>query len=91
DCTDAPQVTAYPSSPAIVGAASWIKDEAPQVADYFSKVGLSNAQISALLVYGDENKADAAATAENFLKTEEAVWTKWVPADVAEKVKASLG
>jgi glycine betaine/proline transport system substrate-binding protein len=91
ECTDAPQVTAYPSSPAIVGAASWIKDEAPQVAEYFSKVGLTNAQISALLVYGDENKADAAATAENFLKTEEAVWTQWVPADVAEKVKASLG
>jgi glycine betaine/proline transport system substrate-binding protein len=91
DCTDAPQVTAYPSSPAIVGAASWVKDEAPQIADYFSKVGLTNAQISALLVYGDENKADAAATAENFLKTEEAVWTEWVPADVAEKVKASLG
>lgn len=91
ECTEPPQVTAYPSSPAIVGAASWIKDEAPQVADYFSKVGLSNAQISALLVYGDENKADAAATAENFLKTEEAVWTQWVPADVAEKVKASLG
>ena len=35
-------------------AASWIKDEAPQIADYFSKVGLTNAQISALLVYGDE-------------------------------------
>jgi glycine betaine/proline transport system substrate-binding protein len=91
ECTDAPQVTAYPSSPAIVGAASWIKDEAPQIAEYFTKVGLTNAQISALLVYGDENKADAAATAENFLKTEEAVWTEWVPADVAEKVKASLG
>lgn len=90
ECTDAPQVTAYPSSPAIVGAASWIKDEAPQIAEYFSKVGLTNAQISALLVYGDENKADAEATALNFLKTEEDLWTTWVPADVAEKVKASL-
>jgi len=84
-------VTAYPSSPAVVGAAAWIKEEAPNVADYFSKVGLSNAQISKLLVYGDENKADAAATAENFLKTEQEVWTKWVPADVADKVKATLG
>ena len=91
DCTDEPGVTAYPSSPAVVGAAAWVKDEAPVVADYLSKVGLSNAQISKLLVYGDENKADAADTAENFLKTEQDTWTQWVPADVAEKVKASLG
>ncbi|AKR55423.1 hypothetical protein XM25_06305 [Devosia sp. H5989] len=91
DCADPAGVTAYPSSPAVVGAAAWIKEEAPNVADYFSKVGLSNAQISKLLVYGDENKADAAATAENFLKTEQDVWTKWVPADVADKVKATLG
>jgi len=90
DCTGEPGKTAYPSSPAIVGAAAWIGEEAPVVAEYFSKVGLSNEQISKLLVYGDENKADAAATAENFLKTEEDVWAGWVPADVAEKVRASL-
>ena len=91
DCTDEPGVTAYPSSPAVVGAAAWVKSDAPVVADYLSKVGLSNAQISKLLVYGDENKADAADTAANFLKTEQDTWTQWVPADVAEKVMASLG
>lgn len=89
ECEQPAGKTAYPSSPAVIGAAKWITD-APAVADYFSKVGLSNAQISALLVYGDENKADAAATAENFLKTEEDTWTKWVPAEVADKVRASL-
>lgn len=83
--------TAYPSSPAVVGAAAWLPEEAPAVADYFSKVGLTNAEISELLIYGDENQADAAATAENFLKTKEDLWTKWVPAGVAEKVKANLG
>jgi glycine betaine/proline transport system substrate-binding protein len=67
-----------------------VQEEAPAVADYFSKVGLSNAEISELLVYGDENQADAAATAQNFLKTKEDLWTSWVPADVAERVKASL-
>lgn len=90
DCASARGITAYPSSPAIVGAAAWVKKDAPVVADYFSKVGLTNSQISALLVYGDENKADAAATAKNFLKTEEAIWTKWVPADVADKVRAAV-
>ena len=91
DCTEPAGVTAYPSSPAVVGAASWIQEEAPVVAEYFSKVGLTNAQISELLVYGDENQADAEATAENFLKTKQDVWTSWVPEDVAEKVLAAIG
>ena len=91
ECEDPPGKTAYPSSPAVVGAAAWVQEEAPEVAAYFSKVGLTNAEISELLVYGDENQADAAATAENFLRTKQDVWTGWVPADVAEKVLASLG
>jgi glycine betaine/proline transport system substrate-binding protein len=91
DCDEPAGVTAYPSSPAVVGAAAWIQEEAPVVAEYFSKVGLSNAEISELLVYGDENQADAEATAENFLLTKQDVWTNWVPAEVAEKVLAALG
>ena len=90
DCDEPAGVTAYPSSPAIVGAAAWLQEEAPAVAEYFSKVGLSNAEISELLVYGEENQADAAATAENFLKTKEDLWTAWVSAEVADKIKASL-
>jgi glycine betaine/proline transport system substrate-binding protein len=90
DCDEPPGKTAYPSSPAVVGAAAWVKQEAPAIAEYFTKVGLTNDQISKLLVYGDENKADAEATAMNFLKTEEDVWTTWVPASVAEKVAASI-
>ena len=90
DCTEPPGITAYPSSPAIVGAASWLPKEAPGIAAYLAKAGLSNAQISSLLVYGDENKADAAETARNFLKTEEKVWASWVPAEVAKKVHAFL-
>lgn len=90
NCDEPAGITAYPSSPAVVGAAAWIKDEAPAVAEYFTKVGLTNAEISELLVYGDENKADAAETAENFLKTKQDLWTGWVSPEVAEKVKASL-
>ena len=44
-----------------------------------------------LLVYGDENQADAEETAENFLATKQDVWTEWVPAEVAEKVLAAIG
>jgi glycine betaine/proline transport system substrate-binding protein len=74
----------------VIGAASWLPEEAPEVAAYLAKAGLTNAQISKLLVYGDENNADAAETAENFLKTEQELWTGWVPAEIAEKVLATL-
>jgi glycine betaine/proline transport system substrate-binding protein len=90
DCDKPAGKTAYPSSPAVVGAAAWIEEEAPEVAEYFGKVGLTNDQISALLVYGDENNAGAEETARHFLATNEDVWTDWVPAEVVEKVKASL-
>lgn len=91
DCLEPAGVTAYPSSPAVIGTAAWLPEEAPEVADYLSKAGLTNAQISALLVYGEENMADAAETAENFLRTEQELWTSWVPEDVAERILASLG
>lgn len=90
DCTEPPGVSAYPSSPAVIGAAAWLPQEAPAVAAYLARAGLTNAQISKLLVYGEENKAGAAETAENFLRTEQELWTSWVPADVAGRVLSTL-
>jgi glycine betaine/proline transport system substrate-binding protein len=89
-CDEPARVTAWPSSPAVVGAASWIPEEAPNVAAYFENVGLTSQEISELLVYGDENMAGARETAENFLATREDIWTQWVSDDVAERVRASL-
>lgn len=90
DCTEPAGISAYPSSPAVLGAAAWLPQEAPEVAAYLAKAGLTNAQISTLLVYGEENKAGAAETAENFLRTEQELWTSWVPQDVAERVLSAL-
>jgi len=38
----------------------------------------------------DDNDWDTTQTAEWFLKNKESVWTQWVSAEVAEKVKAAL-
>ena len=89
-CDEPAVKTAWPSSPAIVGAASWIPEEAPVVAEYFSKVGMTSDEISQLLVYGDENQADARETAINFLETNEDRWTEWVDEETAERVRQSL-
>ena len=46
--------------------------------------------MNGMLVYMGDNQAGGADAAVEFLKKHEAVWTKWVPADVAAKVKAGL-
>jgi glycine betaine/proline transport system substrate-binding protein len=83
--------SAFPTPPVVIAAASWVSEEAPAVAEYLGKVRLTSQDVSLLLSWGDENQADAATTAENFLRTQEDVWTQWVPEDVAERVRASLG
>jgi len=46
--------------------------------------------MNSMLVYMKKNQADGGDTAIEFLKRHENVWTKWVPANVAKKIKASL-
>jgi len=46
--------------------------------------------MNGMLVYMGDNQAGGADAAVEFLTTQESVWTKWVSADVAAKVKASL-
>jgi len=46
--------------------------------------------MNGMLVYMGDNQAGGEDAAVEFLKKHEAVWTKWVPADVAAKVKAGL-
>ena len=48
------------------------------------------AVMNSLLVYMQDNKADGADAAVEFLRKHEEIWTKWVPANVVAKVKASL-
>ena len=59
------------------------------LAQFLTAYGSTSAATSAMLAYMRESKASAADAAVHFLKTSED-WTKWVPAEVADRVKASL-
>jgi glycine betaine/proline transport system substrate-binding protein len=89
DCPN-PEKTDFVVPDAVKAASSWLPQEAPAVAEYLGKVSLTTAEVGRMLVWGEDNKADAQAVAENFLKTEEGIWSKWVPPEVVEAVKASL-
>ena len=60
------------------------------VMSYMEKRSFNNATLSKMLAWKEENQAEADETAIHFLENNEDQWTKWVPADVAEKVKAAL-
>lgn len=89
DCAD-PQPTDFIVPDAVKAAAGWLPGAAPDVAEYLRKAVLDTPAVGRMLLWGEENKADAEATALNFLRTEPDVWTEWVPKDVAEKVKSAL-
>lgn len=82
--------TAYPVSKVIIGANKVFSEQAPQIAAFLRAYASTNAATSDALAYMRDNDAQPADAALNFLKTEEASWSKWVPADVAERVKSAL-
>jgi glycine betaine/proline transport system substrate-binding protein len=89
NCAD-PQVTGWAAGEVAVAVVSDLKSQAPDVAEFLSKMQVPNDGISAVLAWGDDNSATPEEVAVHFLKENEEIWTAWVPAEVAAKVKASL-
>lgn len=85
-----PQVTGWAVGEVAVAAVSSLKDEAPDVAEFLGKFQVPNAEIAAVLAWADDNGATTEETADYFFKTHPEIWTTWVPADVADKIKAGL-
>jgi len=60
------------------------------VLNYFNHRVYPGPIMNSMLVYMSDNQASGADAAIEFLLTQGSVWEKWVPADVAKKVKKSL-
>lgn len=64
-------------------------DVAPAIA-YLKGRGWTSDTVGGLMLWMTENQATGVEGAKYFLKTQPEIWTKWLPADVAAKVKAAL-
>jgi len=64
--------------------------KAPEVVDFLKNYHTNSAMVNAALSYMMENECDSRDAAIWFLKTREDVWTKWVPEEIAEKVKEAI-
>ena len=65
-------------------------EKSPEAFTYLSKRSWPNSVVNKVLAFMDKERARGEEAAEKFLKENEALWTKWVPADVAARVKAAL-
>ncbi|MFC2056759.1 glycine betaine ABC transporter substrate-binding protein [Chloroflexota bacterium] len=65
-------------------------DKAPDVADMFSKWELDTATLDEVLAYMNDTGGEPVDAAIWFLKNREAIWTKFVPDDVTQKVKDAV-
>jgi glycine betaine/proline transport system substrate-binding protein len=81
---------AYPPTQVNIAVNSAFLDRAPDAVEFFKSYGTTAAQNNKVLAYMRENEADTMTAALYFLQEFESVWTKWVPSEVASKVKAAL-
>jgi len=80
----------WPSVDLFVAVHKDFPDKAPDVVDMFSKWQLDTATLNEVLAYMLETEGEPADAAVWFLKNREAIWTEFVPADIAQKVKDAV-
>ena len=89
DCPD-PKVSGYTTMEVRTAITPRIAEMSNGAANYLKTRGWSNETVNTLLAWKDESQATGEDTAYHFLEENPDVWTKWVPADVAERVKGEL-
>jgi glycine betaine/proline transport system substrate-binding protein len=89
DCPD-PKPNDWPKDKVQTLVTAKFAERAGPAMDYLKKRSWSNETVNKLLAWMTDNQATGEVGAKQFLKTNEAVWTKWVTPEVASKVKAGL-
>ncbi|NQZ31587.1 MAG: ABC transporter substrate-binding protein [Oceanospirillaceae bacterium] len=90
DTCESPKRTSWVYSKVNTVVVTEFAQKNPEVMGYLNQRSYNSADVGPVLIYMSENQANGEDAAYFFLKNNEALWTQWVPADVAEKVKKSL-
>ena len=89
DCPD-PKQNEWPKDKVETLVTAAFAERAGPAMDYFKARSWSNATVNKLLAWMTDNQATGEEGAKYFLNNNEELWTKWVSAEVAEKVKAAI-
>ncbi len=89
--SDSPErATAYPPSEVVIGVHRGFYEAAPELVRFLERYETTNELVSRLLAFMAEERATEEEAARRFLRQRPEVWTRWVPAEVADRVRASL-
>jgi len=89
DCAD-PKPSAFFDNPVFTAVSTRFAQQAPALTAFLARVKVSTPLVNKALAYMEQTTGEPDAVAQWFLRHEEAVWTQWVPADVAARVQAAL-
>lgn len=89
DCPDPKPNYWKPAEMVTLASADFAQNADPAVLEYFGKRSWTQAEVSAVMLWMSDNQANGEDAAVWFIQNMPDVWSKWVPADVAEKVKAA--
>ena len=89
ECAD-PKPSSWTQSSVQTVITDNFKKQGGAAMDFLKSRVYPGAVMNAMLVYMQDNQAGGKDAALEFLTKQEAIWTKWVPAGVAAKVKSSL-
>ncbi|MCW4116495.1 ABC transporter substrate-binding protein [Aurantimonas sp. MSK8Z-1] len=89
DCAD-PKRNAWTPAEVYTLITPRLEKESGPAVEYLKTRSWGNDVVNKVLAWKDENQATGEDTALHFLETRDDVWTDWVPAEVADKVKAAL-
>ncbi len=90
DAAKVVKATAYPKVSVVIGVNATFAEKTPKIVEFLKAYKTTSALTSQALAYMQDNDGSAEKAGLNFLKTHQDVWTKWVPTDVAQRVKAAL-
>lgn len=82
--------TEFPTMDVVIAVNKDVPNDHPEVVEFLKKYKTSSKLTNDALAYMQENSANEKETAKWWMKENMDVWTKWVPKDVAEKVKKAL-
>lgn len=90
DCAD-PKPNNWPADEVLTLVAKDFSEKTdPAVMEYLSKRGWSNQTVNTLMAWMTDNQATGEDGALRFLETHPEIWTGWVSAEAAERIKDAL-
>jgi glycine betaine/proline transport system substrate-binding protein len=89
DCAN-PKPSAWTESEVHTVVTDEFKKKGGVALDFLSKRVWPGTVMNGMLVYMTDNQASGKDAAIEFLATKESIWTKWVSADIAKKVRSAL-